>query len=131
MRTLERMPRVPSPWRPRDLHVAGVIARAWDGAGWTYDVATERTGIGRNRLQHIRATTGSAISVGEGWVLCEALELDALEVLDGGDGRPARAEVTPLRPAAALSDPSATMPDAPIAAQTRNVQEEYEGGESD
>lgn len=86
MRTLFDVSRIPSPWRPRDLHVAGVIVDAWDEQARTFDWATEQTNIGRNRLQKIRAKAGTAISVGEAWALCLALDLDALDVLDGGPG---------------------------------------------
>lgn len=123
MRTLERMARTISPWRPRDIHCAQVIADAWDEKQWTYDIAVMKSGVGRNRLQHIRAKDTTAISVGETWALCVALGLDALDVLDGGDGRtdggvvvpfpapPSTGPVESLTPAAADPRPEETGDD--------------------
>ena len=127
------MSRTNSPWRARDIHVAQVIKSAWDRARWTFDIAEARSGINRNRLQSIRACGekgGTAISVGESWALLVPLGLNALDVLDGGDGTSGRGSLGP-RPRGPVSDPDGNVVPLPRAAQTRNVQDEHEGHEQD
>lgn len=127
------MARDPSPRRALDLAVERELVRAWKRAGLTYDRMVAASGIGRNRLQSIKAHEGTAVSVGEAYAIAGALGLNGDDVIAAAER--SLAEDAPLaalvdlhdRRAAkvAQSDPPGIV--LPIASMDRNIQEEFEG----